>query len=500
MGMLFKVARPIGDAMTNQGGFRDWIKNPEWRRSMERSARKDKPPELSNAEIRTVIEGFLDGTHDRDLKTLLKYQGERVLPGVLQALGDRRTWAWRYRHFVPFEHAGDDCNPLDTLADLIDPFAPTAAVPLLTPYVRHPSPDVRKQAALALGNIGSDESAAGVALALHDRDDYVRGYALMGIQRSLKAGRGTCHFRACMFTQIVPLLTRRYPHAGRLRRWFSEKYHKLRRRLRLPSTSITHGNFSTIETAPDCLLSLDRNKAVLVLSQPPILSASNEDLFRILEALNKHEVPLALPTLQNLLEQLQPHREEYFVACAVEGVLLALATTRTPEAAALIRNAQAWGDERIELAASKALGKLEGVSNPAGYVLERMDKVGLRRLTKAQKLYYCVWLLNAEVRNGGFSQYFVNSSGNLARLTLKALRALKAEHAASTLARAMAVFGVAGPAANRDARHEQLAAVFDAKENDLSDLDHAFYEDRDGLMILLQEFARTHAKHFGAGR
>ncbi|HEV3082171.1 MAG TPA: DMP19 family protein [Gemmataceae bacterium] len=150
--------------------------------------------------------------------------------------------------------------------------------------------------------------------------------------------------------------------------------------------------------------------------------------------------------------------------------------------------------------AAEALGMLAGVKDATGFVFDRMKRVGFRRLSKPQKVYYCVWLLNAEVRNGGFAQYFVNPSGNLAHLSLKALRVLGATHAEQTLARAMDIFGASGPSRNQDERHEQLAVLYDQNKSHLSALDDAFSEDLDNLAVRLKDFARRYKKHFGARR
>jgi HEAT repeat protein len=480
-------------------GFREFVKNPEWRRAMERAAEEEalRPPKkLDNAAIRAIVERFLQGTFDDDAKACLAKEGHRIVPIVLKALADSRIPSTRYQKGN--WHATHDNSPLETFTDLLDPFGPLAAVPLLAPLVAHPDPSFRKYAAIALGNIGNDDCIEPLCIALADKDDYVRCFALMGIRRGISAKRATPRLLEAMFTQLVPLLSRNYPCPGRMRRWCFAWLSRLRRLLGLPTYSITHGGFSTHEETPKCLLEIDRDKAIGLLLDERVFSVRNEYLYRVLEALNETEAPIPFDKMRALLAELRPTIHEYFIASSVGELLQALARAGTPEARELIQDALHWGNERIQETATQALARLEGISDPTGHVLKRLEKRGFKRLTKVQKVFYCVWLLNTEVCNGGLAQYFVNSSGNLAHLTLKALRVLGACHTEAILEQAMKLFGVSGPAKNRNERHEQLAAVFADKESNLRALDDEFYKDQDGLATMLQNFARKYKRHFGA--
>ena len=50
----------------------------------------------------------------------------------------------------------------------------------------------------------------------------------------------------------------------------------------------------------------------------------------------------------------------------------------------------------------------------------------LLKLSKSEQAIYIIWNLEAEINNGGFNQYYFNSSGQFADLTPDALKLIKA--------------------------------------------------------------------------
>jgi hypothetical protein len=73
-------------------------------------------------------------------------------------------------------------------------------------------------------------------------------------------------------------------------------------------------------------------------------------------------------------------------------------------------------------------------------------------LTEPERVFVAVWTLEADVNNGGFDQYYANSSGDYAWYAPKALRSIGADNTAGIVERANAAFGSDGPAADREAR------------------------------------------------
>lgn len=76
-------------------------------------------------------------------------------------------------------------------------------------------------------------------------------------------------------------------------------------------------------------------------------------------------------------------------------------------------------------------------------VWAREAKHGFRALSNPERVFFCVWSLEAEVNNGGFSRFFYNSAGDYAAETPGALKTIGAAGMADLVERAMAVFGAA---------------------------------------------------------
>jgi hypothetical protein len=99
----------------------------------------------------------------------------------------------------------------------------------------------------------------------------------------------------------------------------------------------------------------------------------------------------------------------------------------------------------------------------------------LDALSPPQWRVMLVHLLDAEVCNGGFSQYFFNSWGDYAAETAAALHHLGASRMASLLESAMAEFGPDGPPRDRDVRATRVRELEAAGPRWLG-LDRQFYD------------------------
>lgn len=107
-------------------------------------------------------------------------------------------------------------------------------------------------------------------------------------------------------------------------------------------------------------------------------------------------------------------------------------------------------------------------------VWAREREHGYAGLTGPERVFLCVWNLEAEVNNGGFGQYFDNSAGDHAAATPAALRSLGADEMAELVERAMALFGPAGPPADREARWAAMESLPDGIREEWSELDDLF--------------------------
>jgi hypothetical protein len=115
-------------------------------------------------------------------------------------------------------------------------------------------------------------------------------------------------------------------------------------------------------------------------------------------------------------------------------------------------------------------------------------EASLSVLSEPEQVFVCVWQLEAEVNNGGFSQFYYNSAGDNAVSTVPALERISALHTAAIVGKANALFP-GGPAADRDSRQTALDKLNDSA---FEDLDEAFLAYADDLSELLFTFVQDH--------
>jgi hypothetical protein len=117
---------------------------------------------------------------------------------------------------------------------------------------------------------------------------------------------------------------------------------------------------------------------------------------------------------------------------------------------------------------------------------------------KTQKVFTAVWELEAEVNNGGFEQYFFNTSGDGAQEVEQALRTIGAQRMADIVKQAVSLFPLGPPPVDLDERRGRLESV-DAKVTEKWDtLDQAFFKYPDSLTDLLYGFVKEHPEEFGS--
>lgn len=96
---------------------------------------------------------------------------------------------------------------------------------------------------------------------------------------------------------------------------------------------------------------------------------------------------------------------------------------------------------------------------------------------EASRILFAAHWCQSEINNGGFDQFFSNSTGVLAPEGVNAFRALGMPRTADLIGEAMAAFGLPYPR-ERDEREDALEALWGA-DNDadpFGNLDEAFFE------------------------
>jgi len=99
----------------------------------------------------------------------------------------------------------------------------------------------------------------------------------------------------------------------------------------------------------------------------------------------------------------------------------------------------------------------------------------------------CMHKLEAEVNNGGFHQFFLNSSGQLVPETLQALSAIGATRTKHLLERAIAIAFPSGYPSDASDVASRIADLDDVADR-LEPLDAAFYRYEEPLSDLVNNF------------
>jgi hypothetical protein len=125
-------------------------------------------------------------------------------------------------------------------------------------------------------------------------------------------------------------------------------------------------------------------------------------------------------------------------------------------------------------------------------------KVDFFRQSVPQKVFSAIWEIESEVNNGGFSQYFLNSSAESACFVVEALEVVGAPKTADICKRAIqTAFPVGLPHSVEVIR--ETAALFPEEVVDaLEPLDQEFFSYPHNLTELLFSYVSQHPEEFGA--
>lgn len=456
-------------------GFWRWVKNPWIRRRAEREAADEEAglaafdaDWVKDADVARLVAGLRRRWLMWPVTQKFERLGRRAEPHLIRALADSR-------YLRPYPE-NPSRLPLREVLRLLDENPPAEIAGRLAELASHKSPLVREAAARSLGSMATPATLPAWLAATRDPDGDVRSAAVWGVDAALRAGRVTPEFAVGAFDRVAELLD----YDG-------------------PGADIALG-------AAGVLVRLDPACALPQLLDPRRFAAGNPRLHDLLKAADEHGLPLPPDHASRLMDDLRPHAGDYFAGSSIGYLLCQLARQRTTDARARADAATGWaahaspGAREIGQAAARALALLGGVTHPTTVVLTRLEAGGgIDRLTAPQRAYYVAWACNAEVENGGFAQYFVNTAGGSAWEAAAAFEAIGATAHAPIVRRAVALFGPAGPAADRDARHEQLAALTPAQDAELVQLDAEYYGAADDVPTRLLLFAGRHPGDFQTG-
>lgn len=140
--------------------------------------------------------------------------------------------------------------------------------------------------------------------------------------------------------------------------------------------------------------------------------------------------------------------------------------------------------------------------NQALIMLSASDRIALGRQkfsqqSTHQKVFSAIWAVESEVNNGGFSQYFRNSSCETAGFVADALDLIEAPSTAEICRRAVMIAFPNGLPSSPDEIGAAAADFTSEIEDNLTDLDQEFFAYPHNLTDLLYTYVSEHPDDFG---
>lgn len=132
------------------------------------------------------------------------------------------------------------------------------------------------------------------------------------------------------------------------------------------------------------------------------------------------------------------------------------------------------------------------IEDELSFVIEMASYIGkiceygdnMDALNEKQRIFYITYTLEGEVNNGGFWQFFFNSSGDMANEAVSSFEKIGANKTAEICKKAVSVYGDSVPQ-NRD---ERQSLLIDDVDEILNECDSAFYKYEDDLTALNYQF------------
>lgn len=152
----------------------------------------------------------------------------------------------------------------------------------------------------------------------------------------------------------------------------------------------------------------------------------------------------------------------------------------------------------------KRLEEIWKIENIEDFIIAMNDHIGekcqygdkISVLNEYERVFFVTQQLEMEVNNGGFSQFFYNSSGDFSHELVHAFTEIGANKTAAICKKALGAFPQTFPV-NRYERQEMLDEIeSDEIEEIFDECDDEFYEYEDDLTTLNYEYIRKNKQFF----
>jgi hypothetical protein len=401
----------------------------------------------SPAEIAKLVDYFVfeaRSSHDAwTEKRILAKLGSEAYPRALEILCDPAKKGQLVKAIDDGKSLPE--APINRLCEIFENEAtpPPEAAELLSPYLQSDNYQIRRSAAGVIGSLGSTKSLGDLRRALSDDEEYVKSAALRGIRSAISDGRIEQSSQEVVFELVSGM----WP---------------------------TDTSFAVCDQIPLLLLELDRERAITRLLSDDLFSARFEPVWRILEAFDEKKVGVTRDRLLTLIKDAdkEPIENSY----VLREALPLLGAHRNEADLPMLERFLDHKNDNVSNGAVEGLYQFHRYSDTIRDPWEVVKESGWNSLTTAEKHISAIGELDGEVRNGGFAQYYFNSSGDHWEDAMAGLAAIGAKQRRRLMVATAEKFGDMKPDTVRIARNAQLSKVVRKQEDPFNDQDSAWYK------------------------
>jgi hypothetical protein len=143
------------------------------------------------------------------------------------------------------------------------------------------------------------------------------------------------------------------------------------------------------------------------------------------------------------------------------------------------------------------------IADPTQFAIALSDFLNSRPtlfedMSLGEQTAFCIDELEREVNNGGFEQFFLNSSGDNAHVMVESLRRIGAAQTARLVDQGITPFGVTGPSTDRDTRTAQVEMLGESARDIWNTITQAFLKYPDDLAGLLRKYVEANKSEFAS--
>lgn len=440
-------------------GFRDVVRNPRhWEKMVVGYAqlKSEQLPNWSAKEIEEQVKQYVFTEADEENLRPLEYALEALSPQTHEAL---LAILRDPSNQEALSELRNKTAPVMRICKLFTVRMPEEAVNLLKPFLQHESDEIRKECILAISESGHGIALPSVVSALKDED--IQWYALLGLKRALEANVLSDEISAAILPELeASILANR-----------------------------------EVENCSELLSLLDFERAKNFLSSESVLSPHAESIHEVISTIREFQFQVPREHVLELYVEISKREMKYPDNYAVGELLALLGSARNPLDETLLEENSRHTDRKVAEGAVKGLLTYHGLDDFEKKIWNDAAS-DAKPLSKEQRMYLAVHQLDAEVNNGGHSQYFFNSYSDNWQNALDGLKEMGLEDRAAIFQESLNYFGTKGPSIDRNTRQMQLSKIHRKHEADLNNLDSRYYASKENVVVSSIWFVIKNAPKF----